>query len=45
MAKYMLAHPEFLTKNNEDGVRRVYEGVHNYGKFDINLIFIFYILQ
>lgn len=31
MHKYMMEHPEFLTKDNEEGVKRVYEGVHNYG--------------
>lgn len=32
MYKYMMAHPNFLTKDNAAGVRRVYEGVHDYGK-------------
>lgn len=31
MYKYMMAHPELMMKQNEDGVARVYDGDHNYG--------------
>lgn len=39
MYDYMMEHKaELLTKNNEEGVRKVYEGVYDYGKLNLKLL-------